>query len=312
MFSDKKIKAVRIVTTESTTAAKFYLDVRNNKRQVKYLHPDLEPILKSTNGVIVYQEQLMKIIVDFGGHTLEESDVIRGAIAKKKHNVMMAAFDKIRAGTMSRGWTQEQADTLCQQIMAFAKYSFNLSHSHAYSELGYITMYLKHHHPLEWWCSVLNLHIGSETKMRADMMLLGDLVQPPSLKNPTERFSIIDDKIYAPISAIKGIGPKAVEEISRHNSFNSLEDFVEKVTAQKVNAGHFWVLVKSRACDLWINDIALLLNGKVSPGTEYAEARISLCEQYAKLRKLKVPVKEEMRTLANQLIQCTYIHQIIQ
>src|SRR5690606_26038469 len=149
-----------------TTAAQYYMDIRNGKRQLEYLHDDLRNILEASNGVFVYQEEVMKFLVEIAGYSWEESDIIRGAIAKKKHEVIMATFDRIRNACRKRGWTEEATETVCQQIQAFSRYSFNKSHSHAYGELGYITMYLKHHHPLEWWASMLNLSIDDEDKMR--------------------------------------------------------------------------------------------------------------------------------------------------
>src|SRR5690606_17938477 len=119
------------------------------RRRLGYLHPDLA--LCTSNGVFVYQEEVMKFLVEIAGYTLEEADTIRGAIAKKKHEVMMSTFSRIREATSKRGWTEEQAQIVCEQIQAFARYSFNRSHSACYGELGYITMYLKHHHKLEWW-----------------------------------------------------------------------------------------------------------------------------------------------------------------
>jgi DNA polymerase-3 subunit alpha len=138
-----------------STAAQFYMDVRNGTKEMTFLHDDLEPILKETNGVFVYQESVMKFLVDIVGYTWEESDIIRSAIAKKKQEVIMNCFDKIRTSCRARGWDDEAIETVCQQILAFSRYSFNRSHSYAYGELGYITMYLKHHHQLEWWASML-------------------------------------------------------------------------------------------------------------------------------------------------------------
>ena len=113
----------------------------------------------------------MQVLVDICGYSLEDTDQIRAAIAKKKHDVMMKAFERVREATAERGWTPEQSDALCLTIQAFSRYSFNRSHSHCYAELGYITMYLKHHHPLEWWSAVLN-NEGKEEKTRAFVALL--------------------------------------------------------------------------------------------------------------------------------------------
>jgi DNA polymerase-3 subunit alpha len=232
-----------------TTAAQYYIDVRGGQRTLEFLHPDLEPILKDSNGVFVYQEEVMRFLVDIVGYTWEESDIIRAAIAKKKHEVIMATFDKIRTACRARGWNEETIETVCLQIQAFARYSFNKSHSYAYGELGYITMYLKHHHPLEWWASILNLSINDEDKMRKYISKLGAIVKPPSLKTPNNLFVVRGKSIITPLSAIKGIGPAVVKELCEKGPFPSIEDFVARINHSKVNTGGISYLIKGRAAD---------------------------------------------------------------
>ena len=205
---------------ETIAATKKYVGVRNGELVEDYIHDDLQAYIKDTYGVIVYQEQVMAILVGLCGYTLEETDVIRSAIAKKKHEVIMATFDRIRKVTATRGWTPEQADALCNTIQAFSRYSFNQSHSHAYGELGYITLYLKHHYKLEWWTAVLN-NEDKDEKIKKYIAYLGDTVVAPSLKNPTQIFSIQNGKIVAPISAIKSVGPAVVNELVTKEPFVS-------------------------------------------------------------------------------------------
>ena len=267
------------------TAAEFYIKVRKGDMGVKYIHPDLEPFLKDTNGVIVYQEQVMAILVAICGYSLEETDTIRSAIAKKKHDVMMAAFDKIREHTSKRGWSKEQANALCDTIMAFSRYSFNRSHSWAYAELGYITMYLKHHYKLEWWCSVLN-NEDKEDKVRKYIALLGNTIKHASLKTPTDKFTVIGDYIVAPVSVIKGVGPAVVGELVSKGPFKDLKDFVDRVAHNKVNIGAISSLIKGRAADdLMDKDIP------------YAEARRKFMADYLALKKSKTPFKPDMNDL---------------
>ena len=237
---------------EKISATQQYMDVRMGKKNATYIHPDLIPILQETYGIIVYQEQVMNILVDVCGYSLEETDRIRDAIAKKKHDVMMSAFSRIREATSKRGWTTEQQDLLCSTIQAFSRYSFNRSHSHCYGELGYITMYLKHYHPLEWWSAVLN-NEAKEDKVRHFISLLGDTIQPPSLKRPSDVYIVDGDNIVAPISAIKRVGPASVQELVKKGPFSSLEDYVQRVEHSKVNKGVVEALVKGRAVDSFFN-----------------------------------------------------------
>lgn len=264
---------------DGVTAAQYYMDVRGGKRKLSYLHKDLATC--TSNGIFVYQEEVMKFLVDIAGYTLEEADQIRAAIGKKKHEVIMATFARIRETTAKRGWTKEQADTVCNQIQAFARYSFNRSHSRCYGDLGYITMYLKHHYKSEWWTAVLN-NTDKEEKIRHYMKLLGDLVKSPSLAHPSRNFKILNDDIVAPLSIIKGVGPTSVDELANKGPFTDLDDYVARVTHNKVNVGHFSAVVLSRAADC-LMDAAL----------PYGDARKKLLDDYVAKRKCN-PFKEEL------------------
>lgn len=272
----------------NTTAAQYYMDARNGKMDVEYLHSDLEPILKASNGVFVYQEEVMKFLVDIVGYSWEESDLIRAAIAKKKGDVIMNTFAKIRTSCKARGWTDKAIETVCQQIQAFARYSFNKSHSYAYGELGYITMYLKHYHPLEWWASILNGSVDDEDKMRKYISRLGSIVRPPSLKYPTNSFAVreIDgvNCIVTPLSAIKGVGPAVVKELCNKGPFPTIEDFVARIDHAKVNSGGISYLIKGRAADDMM-DMSII---------DYSTRRKAFIETYSNLRGNKIKLQEEI------------------
>jgi DNA polymerase-3 subunit alpha len=263
-----------------TTAAQYYMDVRNGKRSMEFLHSDLEPILGDSNAVFVYQEEVMRFLVEIAGYSWEESDVIRSAISKKKHEVIMACFDRIRDACRKRGWEDSAIETVCEQIMAFSRYSFNKSHSAAYGELGYITMYLKHHHPFEWWASILNLNLD-EDKMRRYISKLGAIIRPPSLRHPSNKFEVRSENgksfIVAPLSVIKGVGDKMALELCTKGPFSSLEDFVARIDHAKVNTGCISAVIKGRAADDMM-DITIEL---------YAERRKQFIESFKKLRNKK-------------------------
>jgi DNA polymerase-3 subunit alpha len=273
---------------EDTTAAQFYMDVRNGQRELTFLHSDLEPILKETNGVFVYQESVMRFLVEIVGYSWEESDIIRSAIAKKKQEVIMNCFDRIRTACKTRGWDDEAIETVCQQILAFSRYSFNRSHSYAYGELGYITMYLKHHHALEWWASILNLDL-KEDKLRRYVSKLGNIVRSPSLRHPSSRFEVRQDEIgdryiVAPVSVIKGIGPKVVQELCVKGPFTSLEDFISRIDHAKCNTGGIGALIKGRAADD-------MMDKSIS---FYPDRRKKFIEDFKKLRKKPLKFQEDI------------------
>jgi DNA polymerase-3 subunit alpha len=271
-----------------TTAAQYYMDIRNGVRDIEFLNEDLRPILETHNGVFVYQEEVMRFLVEIAGYTWEESDLIRGAIAKKKHEVIMNTFSKIRVACKARGWEDEAIETVCQQIQAFSRYSFNKSHSYAYGELGYITMYLKHHHPLQWWASTLNSNADDEVKMRKYISKLGDVVRPPSLKYPTNQFDVrtIDGKEYivTPLSAIKGVGPAVVKELCSKGPFPSVADFIKRIDHAKVNSGGISYLVKGRAADDMM-DMSI---------PDYADRRKAFIDTYSELRGKKIKLQPDI------------------
>lgn len=267
---------------DGVTAAQYYMDVRSGKRNLSFLHDDLKEYIPS--GVFIYQEEIMAFLVGFAGYTLEESDRIRGAIAKKKADVMMDTFNRIRIAAEKRGWTRQQADIVCNQIQAFARYSFNRSHSRCYGELGYITMYLKHHYRLEWWASILN-NTKSEDRRRHYIALLGDIIKPPSLKVVSDKFTVVDNHIVAPMSVLKRLGGVAFKQLVEAGPFTSLDDYIERVDHRKVNIGHFSALLRGRAADcLMRQDIP------------YAEARRQLMGKYMAKRKSR-PFQEDMYKL---------------
>jgi DNA polymerase-3 subunit alpha len=274
------------------TADRFYIGVRKGDLEPQYIHQDLEPILKDTYGVIVYQEQVMEVLVKLCGYTLEETDIIRSAIAKKKHEVMMSTFDRIRQVTQANGWTKEQADDLCQTIMAFSRYSFNKAHSHSYAELGYITMYLKHHYGMEWWASMLNCEDNAE-KVRRYVSVLGNKIKPPSLAHPTNRYEVKQDYgtkfIVTPISALKGVGPAVVAELTSKGPFVSLEDYVLRVNHSKVNTGYMASIIRGRAADD-LMDLDIIEES-------YGQARLDFMAKYLKLRGGKCALQEDLFTV---------------
>lgn len=274
----KKIKSITFVDgikeSDGVSGAQYYIDIKNGKRLQTFLHSDLEPILKDDLGVFVYQESVMRFLVEIAGYSWEQADTIRSAIAKKKREVIMATFNQIRESCAARGWSSEAIETICQQILAFSSYSFNLSHSRAYAELGYITMWLKRNYPLEWWASELNN--SNEKKLRHYIFLLGRSVTPPTLAAPSDKFTIIGKRIASPLGAVKGLGSATISVIVENGPYSNLEDFVNRACGSKVNMGHVMALIRARALDCFMD-----------PNLPYQEARLKLISDYCKIRKIK-------------------------
>jgi DNA polymerase III alpha subunit len=154
-----------------------------------------------------------------------------------------------------------------------------VAHNCAYSELGYITMWLKSNYKLEWWCAELNSCLektDAEAKIRSYTALLGEIIIPTSLKNPSNKFEIVGNKISAPLSIIKGLGPASINEIVKNGPFNSIYEFATKVSAIRCNGGHFAALIRARVADCFMD-----------PNIPYAEARLKLLKEYVDIRKCK-------------------------
>ena len=139
-----------------------YAERKHGRRKVTYPHPDLEPILKDTYGVMVYQEQVMQVAVVLAGYSMGEADTLRKAMGKKKLEVLMPFKEKFIAGAVAKGYEQRLAADLFDMIVPFADYGFNASHACAYGLVAYQTAYLMAHHPVEYMAAVLTSREGRQ------------------------------------------------------------------------------------------------------------------------------------------------------
>lgn len=231
------------------TCAEYYVAVASGEKPY-YLHPDLEPILKETNGVILYQEQLLKTFTLLGGYTLEMAEDVRRAIAKKDKAKMELNLGKLKDALKSRGWSQKQADTLCLQLLASNRYSFNKAHSMSYAIVGYNTAYLKYFYPLEFWTAELTVFSDNDDKLQQYISILKDKILMPSISKskPTE-WVIEGDKIRAPLSVLNGLGEACTKAICENAPYVSVVDFAKRCSGRAVNRSVFTKLVFSGLFD---------------------------------------------------------------
>ena len=202
---------------------------------VTYIHPSLEPILSSTHGIFIFQEQINRMFVDCCGYSPEKADEMREVIGKKKKDKMDELLPDIRARLKSRGWSKSQIDAIVSLCVAASSYSFNKSHSLTYACLGYVCMWLKHHYSLEWWTAILQNSTHEDLKENAQYFT--QYLMPPDINRSDVDFYIIDDemnKIVYPLSMIKGV-KNAAQEIVKFKPFSSMEEFLGKVEKRKVN-----------------------------------------------------------------------------
>ncbi|MGG1659508.1 DNA polymerase III subunit alpha [Brevibacillus sp. NRS-1366] len=228
---------------------KDYIRNKLNQELVEYIHDDLKPIMQGTYGVMLYQEQALKVF-GLAGFEEDEQDNARRAIGKKKADVMAKQFDKFKNGLELRNWLQGQIDEMWKLIAAQAEYSFNLGHSTAYGLLSYVTAWLKHYHPIAFMTALLKSEIGDyeqTSKYINECHRMGINVLAPDINKSGQYYSKVDEQILFGFESIKGVGGNATLLIlnERGNGFfNGLNDFIQRC---HVDSSTVIALIKSGA-----------------------------------------------------------------
>lgn len=232
-----------------------YLEVRQGRAKPEYLIPELKPILSVTDGMLVYQEQVLQIAKDLCGYSLADADLLRRAIGKKIDSEMAAQKKGFLDGWKKNGYPIDKGDSLWEQIVSFADYAFNRSHSACYGLITYQTAWLKTHYPIEWMTAILICEGNAEQVIKyiAECKRLNIKVLPPDINRSEKNFSIDeDDNIRFGIAPIKNLGEGPVEEILSKRSdgrFDSLMDFCDRVDLSIVNRLKLESLIKAGAFD---------------------------------------------------------------
>jgi DNA polymerase-3 subunit alpha len=230
---------------------------KQGREPIEYMHERLEPILRETYGVMIYQEQVMMAARELAGFTMSEADILRAAMGKKDKPKMAKQRTKFIDGAVERGISQTTADVLFDGIAKFAEYGFNRAHSAAYGVIAYQTAYLKANYPLEYMTALLIHMEGSADRVATaivDCRIRGIDVLAPDINRSRADFSMSDGRILFGLAAIKNVGQHAVENIvglrDADGPFKSLEDLCERTSAiQDVNRRVLEALVQSGACD---------------------------------------------------------------
>jgi len=233
-----------------------FINGKHGNGKITYFLPSLEPILKETYGVILYQEQVMKIAQVVAGYTMGEADELRKAVGKKKPELMAKHRAKFVEGAVANGVAQQMAEKLFGLIDKFGGYGFNKSHSAAYAMIAYQTAYLKAHYPVQFMAALLTQDMGSQDKTIkniAECRAMGIEILPPDVNESQADFSVVEGKIRFGLAAVKNVGMKAVElvieERERHGPFADLLDFCRRVDGSKVNRRVLEGLIQCGAFD---------------------------------------------------------------
>jgi len=254
-----------------------YIARKHGKKKIKYLHPKLEPILKDTYGICIYQEQLMQIAQQLAGFTLGEADVLRKAVGKKIKSLLEEQKEKLINGMVKNGIPQKTAIEIWNWVLPFARYGFNKSHSAAYAMIAYETAYLKTHYPLEFMAALMNSEQKNIDKLKVlleEARKMGIKVLPPDINESLAKFTIVrpsnkssktDEKtIRFGLAAIKNVGHNVVEQIveerKKRGPYSSIENFIERMPSSVLNKKSMESLIKAGSFDTIEERGKLLLN----------------------------------------------------
>lgn len=246
-----------------------FIKGKNDPRSITYLHESLKPILHDTYGVMVYQEQIIKLLQLVAGYSAGDADLVRKAIGKKKREIMAAEEPRFVEGCIKQGLSPAGAKKLWAQIQPFADYSFNKAHATCYAQISYWTAYLKAHYPDAFMAALMTSDYDDTERLAIEISEcknIGLEVLPPDVNESFLEFAVVPGKnqIRFGMAAIKNVGTGAVEEIIRarkiDGSFDSLEDFFSKVSPRIVNRKSIESLIKAGAFDRFANRALLMQN----------------------------------------------------
>ncbi|MDZ7778755.1 MAG: DNA polymerase III subunit alpha [Gemmatimonadota bacterium] len=265
-----------------------FINRKLGREAVTYPHPSLETILEPTQGVIVYQEQVMRIASELAGFTLGEADMLRKAVGKKDAELIRKELGRFVERAVERGIEKPTAEDLAEQIETFGRYGFNRSHSAAYSLISYQTAWLKAHYPAEFMAALLSSvidntdsvvkHIGACRELPRFIDKLEDPVEvlPPDVNESGWKFTVTDDsEIRFGMGAVRGVGHSAVQSIldaREDGPFTSLFDFLERIDTRALNKRACEALIAAGALDAFGHRAQLLAGLDTAYGEVQARA----------------------------------------
>jgi DNA polymerase-3 subunit alpha len=291
-----------------------FIERRHGRVDVIYPHPCLEPVLKPTYGIIVYQEQVMQIAQVMAGYSLGGADLLRRAMGKKKPEEMAKERSKFESGAAANGVDPKTATAVFDLMEKFAAYGFNKSHAAAYAVVAYQTAWLKHHYPAEFYAGVLNINAGKTDKL---MKFIGDArtnevkILPPDINEAGAHFTTTPDgAIRYGLTGLKGVGESAVRGIvearESQGAFTSFYDFCRKVGRGTVNKTSVESLIRAGAFDQLHPNRAAVLEA-VKDGLKYSSdlAKVKPMEEASLIPELfgDAPAKKKKAKVVKVIVE---------
>ncbi|MGI6433474.1 MAG: DNA polymerase III subunit alpha [Sphaerochaetaceae bacterium] len=233
-----------------------FADAKNGRTAISYFHPNLEPLLKTTYGVIVYQEQVMQVARTIAGFSLGRADLLRRAMGKKKMEAMSQEKSNFIQGAVDNGYKKELAESIFEMLRPFARYGFNKSHAAAYSVIAYQTAYLKANYPAEFMAANLTNEMNNPDKFAQylrETKEMGLSIASPSVNSSDRLFTVAEGKIMYGLQGIKHVGEGAVEQIlaerKEHGPYTGFLDFLYRSEPRVLNSKLLESLIQSGAFD---------------------------------------------------------------
>ncbi|MGN0484257.1 MAG: DNA polymerase III subunit alpha [Lachnospiraceae bacterium] len=290
-----------------------YIRGKNDADSVVYDCPQLKPILEPTYGCIVYQEQVMQIVRDLAGYTLGRSDLVRRAMSKKKaavmekerQNFVYGNEEEGVPGCIANGIDEKTANKIYDEMIDFAKYAFNKSHAAAYAVVSYQTAYLKYYYPVEYMAALMTSVMDNTSKVSEYILScrqMGIQVLPPDINKGEMGFSVDSGNIRYGLAAIKSVGRPVIasilEERNANGTFESLEDFISRLSGKDLNKRTLENFIKSGAFDdlggtrkQFMQVYSRILDGVVQEKKNSVSGQMSLFDFVAEEEKAEYTVQ---------------------
>jgi len=286
-----------------------YIKRKEGKVKIDYMHPDLEPILKETYGIIIYQEQIMQIACKIAGYSLGEADILRRAMSKKKEEVLLKEKEKFVNKSLSRGYELETINKIYEVILRFANYGFNKSHAVAYALISYKIAFLKAHFYPYFMVSILTNSINNENKTNTYIAILRQQninVLLPNINISENKYIAKNNQIICPLSIIRNVGTSITTMIlkERNNGiFKDFIDFTKRMSNYNINKKVLTSLILSSSFDTFgynkrtlINNLDNILNYvELSKDSGLIEIEIPIIDEYPEYSKEEL-IKNELNT----------------
>ena len=270
-----------------------YVKRKEGKEKIDYLHPDLEPILRDTYGIIIYQEQVMQIANVMAGYSLGEADILRRAMGKKSHEIMINEKEKFITRSIKNGYNKNLSENVFNLIYKFADFGFNKSHSVGYSTVAFKMAYLKAHYPKYFISHLLTMVIGNEIKTKGyinESKNLNINILLPSINESEYDYKVSDNGIIFSFAAIRNVGSIGCKEIvneRKKGKFKDFFDFVKRCYSKSINKRSIEYLIYSGCFDEFNYNHNTLINN-IDIAINYAELVKDLDESLITIPEMEV------------------------